>query len=101
MSIKGRMKTVEVLKPLSSTSTLGTNTTYVPEKEILASISLSNGTTATTNNTIYTSSTHTALTQDRTITRNHRLKDGDNVYKIEYVNNDGRLYSVLFLSLVL
>lgn len=100
MSIQSRMKPVEVLKPQSSTSTLGTNTTYQKEKEILASISLSNGTTANTNNTIYASSTHTALTKDRTLTRTHRLRDGQNVYKIEYVNNDGRLYSVLFLSLV-
>lgn len=99
MSIKSRMKTVEVLTPHNTSTTLGTVKSYVPERNILASFSLISGTTANTNNTIYSSSTHTALTTDSSITTHHRLKDGDNIYTITYVNNDGR-YSVLFLSLV-
>lgn len=98
MSIKSRMKPVEVLTPQNTSTTLGTVKTYVPERTIQASFSLISGTTANTNSTIYSSSTHTALTTDRNITTRQRIQDGDNIYTITYVNNDGR-YSVLFLSL--
>lgn len=99
MSIKQRQKEVEVLKPLKTETTLETKTTYETDRKTKMSISLLSGTTANTNSSVYSSSTHIGLTKDRDIKTENRIKAGRNIYTITYVNNDGR-YSTVFLSLV-
>ena len=99
MSIKSRQREVEVLKPLETATTLETKTEYKTDRKVHMAISLLSGTTANTNNTIYSSSTHTGLTKDRAITTANRIKSGSDTYTITYVNNDGR-YATVFMSLV-
>lgn len=100
MSIETRMVSAQLLKPQETKGVLETTTSYTFDRNIMVSFSLLSGTTTNSNNTIYASSTHTALTKDRNVTRQHRLQYGDDIYTITYVNNDGKRYSVLFLSLV-
>lgn len=100
MSIETRMVSAQLLKPQESKGVLETTTTYAYDRNIMVSFSLLTGTTTNSNNTIYSSSTHTALTKDRGVTKKHRLQYGDDVYTITYVNNDSKRYSVLFLTLV-
>ena len=99
MSIKQRQKEVEVLKPLKTETTLETKITYETDRKTKMSISLLSGTTANTNSSVYSSSTHTGLTKDRAITTANRIKSGSDTYTITYVNNDGR-YATVFMSLV-
>lgn len=99
MSIETRMVRAQLLKPQEDKQLLETINSYVYDRDVMVSFSLLNGTTTNTNNTIYASSTHTALTKDRNITRENRLQYGGDTYTIKYVNNDGARYSVLFLSL--
>ena len=72
MNIKNRQREVEVLKPLETATTLETKTEYETDRKVHMAISLLSGTTANTNNTIYSSSTHTGLTKDRAITTANR-----------------------------
>lgn len=99
MSIKSRMKTVVLLKPLESSTTIETIKEYIPDREIQVSFSMISGSTITTNNTLITSSTHIGLTKERDINNNYRIQDGNSIYTITYVNGDG-YYNQLFLSLV-
>ena len=99
MSIKSRQQEVEVLKPQKNSTVLETTTTYTTDRKIHMSISLLSGTTANTNNAIYTSSIHAGLTKDKAITTANRIKNGSDTYTITYVNNDGR-YSTVFMSLI-
>ena len=99
MSIETRMVKAQLLKPQDDKQLLETKTNYVYDRDVMVSFSLLSGITTNTNNTIYASSTHSALTKDRNITRQNRLQYGGDTDKINYVNNDGARYSVLFLSL--
>lgn len=98
MSIKSRMVKAELLAPQKTATTLETITTYEKVRDIEVSFSLLSGSATNSNSIIYASSTHTALTLDRGVSRANRLAYGGKVYTITYVNNDGR-YSTLFLSL--
>lgn len=100
MSIETRMIAAELLKPQESKSVLETKTSFTFDRNIQVSLSLLSGNTTNSNNVIYASSTHTALTKDRNVTRENRLKCGDDIYTITYVNNASPRYSVLFLTLV-
>lgn len=99
MSIKSRMKNVVLLQPQKNTTNIETITNYVPEREILVSFSMISGNTNHTNNMLITSSTHIGLTAEREITKSHRIQDGNDIYSITYINDDGH-YTQLFLSLI-
>lgn len=100
MSIKSRMKPAELLKPIAEQTELETKKSFKSCGVIMVSFSLATGTTTNTNNTIYQSATHTALTESRAVAAGDRLSCEGSNYNVNYVNNDSARYSVLFLSLV-
>ena len=96
------MKETTVLVPQTVETILETKKNeYSASRTILCSYSLLNGDTLNANNQIYQQSTHTALTKDRSLTEQERLKCGNDVYKITFINNElSARYCVLFLKKV-
>ncbi|MBY0755026.1 hypothetical protein K5V21_06100 [Clostridium sardiniense] len=99
MSINGDMKklTLQELREITTPS-MARKKTWVDTDEILIAI-YNTDSRVNTNNAMYNESSHIALTFNKNISGNNRIKDGSRVYSIKGVNPQGRLNQV-FLKVI-
>ncbi|OPF51545.1 hypothetical protein BH721_01350 [Clostridium baratii] len=100
MSINGDMKKIllqenrEVIKPSGARKKEWID---IEEPILIAIYETDNR--VNTSNAIYNSSTHIGLTFNKSITFKNRLKDGERIYNITGVNQQGRLNQI-FLKVI-
>lgn len=100
MSINGDMKRIllqeskEVIKPSGSRKKEWID---IEEPILIAIYETDNR--VNTSNVIYNSSTHIGLTFNKSITSKNRLKDGERIYNITGINQQGRLNQI-FLKVI-
>ena len=100
MSINGDMKKIllqenrEVIKPSRARKKEWID---IEEPILIAIYETDNR--VNTSNAIYNSSTHIGLTFNKSITFKNRLKDGERIYNITGVNQQGRLNQI-FLKVI-
>lgn len=100
MSINGDMKRIllqenkEIIKPSGARKKEWID---IEEPILIAIYETDNR--VNTSNAIYNSSTHIGLTFNKSITFKNRLKDGERIYNITGVNQQGRLNQI-FLKVI-
>jgi hypothetical protein len=95
-----RMKKVKLLTQTQRQDAYGKfSASATAETEIEMAISTLTGSKQNSNNTLIVNSTHLGLSIFRNISTSNQIKDGSDIYTIDYVNATRR-YTMVYLNLV-